>query len=478
MTRNAGLLLIARVISAFTTVAVLAVVARIRGPEDLGVVALGLTIGLALAVFSEAGLTALLIREVARRPTEAGSLLSAVLLTRAVALPVVVFIVALLLSISFPQRAPELLIVALGPAIQQVGELARGVFVARDRISVASIHSIVENVGWLATIVVGLTSGASLGAAFALAVGVLLLIDGGAFVLLHVFAKVRPERPSIGTVRDLLGRGIPFAAFATLSFVASRSDTLLVALLLPNGVATAGAYFAAARLVGAGDYLPESVSRALLPDLSRRYLEDVEGVARLLGPPARQLLAFGIVVPFGFILTGAWLMGAVYGADLSAYGWVLLVLGAVLPFRYMSVFFGSALAATDAAAKRTIFLVAAVAVSTALQILFIPRLGILGAIVGVYAVWLPMAILSVGDIQSRFGQIFRLSDALIPLAIAGSAFLVGAVVLQSGAVQAEPLSGVCYAAIALGGIITYRSLPRLAGSSSGSRRLPEDLGRG
>ena len=55
-------------ISALTTVVVLAIVARSGDPGELGLVAVGLTVGLVLAVISEAGLSALLIREVARAP--------------------------------------------------------------------------------------------------------------------------------------------------------------------------------------------------------------------------------------------------------------------------------------------------------------------------------------------------------------------------------------------------------------------------
>ena len=87
MSRDAAMLLAARVISALTTVVVLAIVARSGDPAELGLVAVGLTVGLVLAVISEAGLSALLIREVARAPEESGELLTAILLTRVVALP-------------------------------------------------------------------------------------------------------------------------------------------------------------------------------------------------------------------------------------------------------------------------------------------------------------------------------------------------------------------------------------------------------
>jgi O-antigen/teichoic acid export membrane protein len=191
MSRDALVLFVARVISAFSTVAVLAIVARLGDPVALGIVALGLTIGLALAVFSEAGLTALLIREVARDPDRSGTVLTAILLTRAVALPAVLLIAGLFLANTYPADAALILLVALGPAIQQVGELARSVFIARKRIPVASAHSIVENVAWLSAIAIGVSTGSDLAMSFTAAAAAVVLIDIGAFVLLRAVLGVR-----------------------------------------------------------------------------------------------------------------------------------------------------------------------------------------------------------------------------------------------------------------------------------------------
>ena len=62
MSRNAALLLAARITSALTTLAVLSFVARLRGPEELGLVAVGLAGGAILATSSDVGLGPLLVR--------------------------------------------------------------------------------------------------------------------------------------------------------------------------------------------------------------------------------------------------------------------------------------------------------------------------------------------------------------------------------------------------------------------------------
>ena len=447
MTRNAALLLIARLVSALTTVAVLAVVARTRNAQDLGLVAFGLTVGLALAVIPEGGLTALLIREVARRPEQSNSLLGAVLLTRVASLPAVAAIAWVLLTNAYPAGADAIFLIALGPAIQQIGELARAVLIARGRIFVASAHSMVENIAWLAAVVGGFGAGMDVIPTFLLAGVVLVLVDVAAYAMLAIVLRTGVARPSRGELRELMGQAGPFVGFSTLTFLASRSDTLLIGLLLPNGLAIGGAYFAAARLVAAAEYVPDLVARAIYPDLSRAFVSDAGRIAGLLGPAARQLLAIGIVVLFGLVLLGPWLMTLVYGPGLAQFGWVLAALGGMLPFRYMSIVFGVALTGTDAQARRTAMLAAAVTASIVLQVFLVPRIGVAGAIIGVYVAWIIMAVLSTIAVERRFGRIIHRRDVLLPVGFSVVGLAIGSLVLRTGLPIASPLAGAIYSMV-------------------------------
>ena len=111
-----------------------------------------MTVGLTLAVLSEAGLTALFIYDIADAPERSSPLLGAMVVIRAVTLPAVAIVTGILVLIAYPEVGRTIMIVALGPALQQVSELARSVFIARRRMAIASAHSIVENVAWAGVI--------------------------------------------------------------------------------------------------------------------------------------------------------------------------------------------------------------------------------------------------------------------------------------------------------------------------------------
>ena len=142
---------------------------------------------------------------------------------------------------AYPAGADAIFLIALGPAIQQIGELARAVLIARGRIFVASAHSMVENIAWLAAVVGGFGAGMDVIPTFLLAGVVLVLVDVAAYAMLAIVLRTGVARPSRGELRELMGQAGPFVGFSTLTFLASRSDTLLIGLLLPNGLAIGGA---------------------------------------------------------------------------------------------------------------------------------------------------------------------------------------------------------------------------------------------
>ena len=142
MRRNAAFLLAGRLASAITTLVVLAVVSRLRGPEALGEVGLGLAVGSIAAAMSDLGTSSLLIREVARDPGTARAQMRAAFLARLVVIPpllLVAYIIAVLSGAVDPQ---VVVLVAAGLVFQQTAEVTRSVFNAQQRMAISGGHAI------------------------------------------------------------------------------------------------------------------------------------------------------------------------------------------------------------------------------------------------------------------------------------------------------------------------------------------------
>ena len=242
---------------------------------------------------------------------------------RAVTLPTVAIATGVLVLIAYPEVARTIIIVALGPALQQVSELARSVFIARQRMAIASAHSIVENVAWAAVIGFGLASGMQLDATFAAAAVVVAACVVGAFLLVAILERVWPMIPVDPTSApscNAAARSRRSARWPSSApgWTRSWSPSCCRTASRPLGLLTV------ARLAAAAEYLPEAVSRAIYPSLVRHYASDRAVASSILARATRELLAIGLAIQLGIVLIGGTILGLVYGNTIRAYDWLLL----------------------------------------------------------------------------------------------------------------------------------------------------------
>lgn len=444
MTPNAMAMVLARMWSALTTVAILAIVARTRSGDELGAVALGLSVGLALAVLPDGGLTSLFIREASRRHHRTGSLLGAVLVVRAVSLPTFVIFAWVLVANAFPVYATAIVVIALNQGIQQVGELARAAFISRGRMFVAAGLSALENLLWLVATGAALLAGVDLVASFAIGAVTLAIVDTGGFVLVRRLLHVSPLLPSRQDMITLVRDARSFAIFSTLAVLAARADIILIGLLLPTGLVAVGAYYAAARLVEAAEYLPDAVTRSVYPALSRQFLVDPKRMRELLAPGAKMLVTIGIAVPFGLALVGEFVLNILYGTEIARFEWLLVALGGVIPFKYAATLFGTVLTSSDAQGRRAKAMAAGLMATIVINLVLLPRLGLVAAVVATYAQWLLVVTFYTREVDPRVRSVFSVREIIGSLVLAAAAFGVGLAVQATGVPGAVPLSGIVF----------------------------------
>jgi O-antigen/teichoic acid export membrane protein len=468
LTRNAALLFGARVTSALTTLAVLAIISRTRGPEELGLVSLGLAAGAILAVLSDLGLGSLMVREASRDDSRTNVLLGAALLMRLVTVPTSLAIAWLISAAVYGPDALVVWLPAAGLVLQQWADLTRSVSLAQRRFGLVAAHSIVENLVWVATIAALLLAGLALNVALlggALAFGVSVV--AGLIIVRAIGA--RPILPTAAEATRLARVARSFSAFTSLNIAFSRLDTLLVGLLAPSqAVVAAGAYYAANRLVAAFDYLPEALTRSLFPDLSRSFALNPASVARLLHRPTRFLLFVGIPVPFVVLVVGPWLMTSLYGPVIGTFSWILVGLAALVPIRFVSSLTGIALTSADAQGRRVLGAALALTAVAAVDVALIPRVGVAGALFGAAAANVTLLTIYLTNARRVLGVGLTLGgDALVAIVASVGAISVA---IASRTFVPDPTPavafGIAYVTL-LGGITAIRAAQ--SGSSDDAR---------
>jgi O-antigen/teichoic acid export membrane protein len=473
--RTTAAILSARVVSALSTLVILAVLSRTRGLDALGIGSLGVVTGTILASLTEAGTSSLMIREIARDRRETRALLTAILVMRAITLPVFILVSIPVFALVFGSSGELVLLFALAFVIQQIGELARGILLAVGRPYVMSAHCVVENVVWALVTVAALARGADLylAAALGLVVMVLSAVAGACLVLLW---GILPGRATVADFRRAGRLALPFAAYSLVMVAAFRLDTIFVSLLVPSGIAAAGAYFAASRLITSAEYIPDSMSRAAYPDLSRRTATvggDVHGVMR---PATRDLLRLSIPIPIVLLAGGSAVLPAIFGPELAPYAWILTVLGLAIPARFLVILFGVSLTSANAQGRRVAITAVAVVFGQGLDLLLLPFIGVPAAVMASIVTTTLLLVPYAREIWRRFGTPIWWRDILVPLGCACAAAVpaLGLRVLLGGPDRLLELAAVL-SVYGIGYLAAMLSMPALQAAWRRARGGPGAL---
>jgi O-antigen/teichoic acid export membrane protein len=223
----------------------------------------------------------------------------------------------------------------------------------------------------------------------------------------------------------------PFTGFAVVGIAYSRIDPLLIGLLASGpALAAAGAFFAASRLLAAFEFLPEALSRAAYPELSRRVVTGGD-VRQILRSAAGALLFIGLAVPTVMIPAGAWLMSTLFGPETAEAGWIVGALSLAVPIRFLGYMYGVTLTSADAQGRRLAAASAALILVVVVDVVGIPIVGLLAPVVSVLAAATAVFVMYARFVRDRFGTTGLAPSLVLALvAAAGCAVATGLLVRQ------------------------------------------------
>jgi O-antigen/teichoic acid export membrane protein len=448
MKRSVVALYIGRLISAATTVLLLAIVGRLKGADDLGIVGVGMASGALLASLTEQGASMLVVRALAHRPERKQQIVGGLTIVRSVAVPVGVVLTYGLMSLVFPGHALAITLAAAWLAVQQSTELTRAVLVWGGRAGISGLHTSVENLTWVGVMSILLLVHAPLEVAFAGGLAVLLCSLLAGYCLVRILLGWFPAIPTAEDLRQLLRDTPPFTAFVVLGQLYSRVDTLLIGALLPGGLEAAGAYFAAMRLIAGLEYLPDALSRAIYPNLARAYVAGAHTMNALIRRPVELLLWISVPVPFAAFLAADWGFPLVFGPDVRGYSWVLVVVTIFVPMRFLGYLLGITLTTGGAQAKRALAVALAAVIVVGLDVVLLPRIGLVAAVIAFIAASMTTFTIYFVQVWRNFGRPPFLRSVLTPLGCSAAAFVAG-IALRSvaPAVVAAPAALALFGAV-------------------------------
>jgi O-antigen/teichoic acid export membrane protein len=356
---------------------------RLLGPEGNGQYAFATNLLVYFAAATNFGLSTLVTREVARRPERVDELFGNALAIRlvlvAVAIPLMVAIAAVFWI------AGSLSGVSLGvAAILAVSLVPNAV-----NQSYASLYSAYEQMGFRGATVIGT-------ALITISGGLLALLLDGGVVSLAVVAIVAGSvtfytlaRPlgfgRLLTIRRarrdqslaMLGTSLPLMLNELLASVFFQIDILVIQPL--QGTALVGKYNSAYKFVAALSVVAPAVILPLFPALARAAT-DPGSLAPWIARAWRPMILLAAPAVTIFAVFGHDIIGTFWGdAFLPEAGDVLVVLMWVLPFAYLNGLLQYVLISSDRLRAITVAFTLASSFNIALNLVLIPRVGVIGA---------------------------------------------------------------------------------------------------
>lgn len=399
VSRSAGFAFAAQMVGAALTAFLTIYLGRALSKDQFGAFTFALSVILIAMVLADLGVTISTGRFIAERraraPEAAAVFRTSVRLKLLIGIPAS----ALLFALAGPICDAFGTSAAVWPlrwcAIALLGQslllLFLGAFIAlgkvRYNLVLATIESVAETIASVLLVVAGAgAAGAALGRAIGYAVGV----AAGLFVARRVIGALRARDAGadyrVVSPRRILSYAGPLLLIDAAFRIFASIDVLLIAAIV-GGVAPVAAFGLPMRLAAFLDYPAGAVASAVSPRMAQRRPDDTA----LLGESLRYLLIVQMVLTAPLLIWPEAIIHLLFPKYPEAAG----VLRALTPFVFLA---GLAQPTTlsvnylGLAGKRVPIAAAMLALNIVIDVILLPRIGIVGAAIGTsaaYALWVP-----------------------------------------------------------------------------------------
>lgn len=358
-----------------------ALIARTIGDEATGAYFIALALVTSIGVLDDVGLTAVVIREVAKTPERTKELLRNVVGIKLITMPITIVLAlvlpawrgfdaqtTMLVDLAIVVMLLDTMSVTLYGVLRGMHQLkfeSMGIFVGQTLTTIVGLIALVSGARDLRLLVVALIVGSGWNAAFAM-YQVVKRAGWGAFV------------PSYSQALPTLKVSFVFFLAALFVKVYSYIDSFTIQAYLGNDAV--GVYAVAYKFTYAFQFLPLAFVGALYPTMSALADKPAE-LNRTLIKAEWYLSMLAAPIVFGIFALAPEIIDFFYTDAFAGAAPVLSVLIFVLLFIFLDFPLGSLLNATGRQAVKTSLMGGAMVVNVVGNLLLVPKLGIMGAAV-------------------------------------------------------------------------------------------------
>lgn len=411
-------------------VASITILTRYLGPDDYGKYTLALLYMQLFGVLADVGLFTTVVRDISRQPERTEELVGNVLALRFV-LSIVVILVGAGVSLLLPYDHDVRLAILLAGAPLLLGMLTTSltsVLQARLRMGRAVTADVIGRTVALALAVTAVLLDLGFYAVIGAAAGGALASLVVAWLVTRPLVAIRP-RADLAVWRGLLRVSIPLGLALAINQVYLRADTLIISISKP--FEQVALYTLAYRILELTLVVGAVFVNSVLPVLSEAVVQDEPRARRVIRDSTDLMVVIGAPLAAGGLVLAPDIVRLAGGPDFAGAAAPLRLLLVSGAFILVNGIFGIALIAKDRQLSTLWLNVTALAFNVALNLVLVPKYGIVAAAAVTVASELLILLGSYVLMRRHLGY-FPVPATLLP-ALAAAAAMAGLLALVAGA---------------------------------------------
>ncbi len=377
--RNTSYFTLALILQKVISLSYFTLYARYLGAADLGQYYFAISITSIFGIFIDFGLGNVVTREVAKHPEKARSILKSVL---AVKIPLALITILILDIWSYTWGYDPLtqkLIYISAFAMLLDGFTGSFYAIARGfhNLKFESISSVLYQTTIIVFSIIILKGNWGIAWLMGTLVAASLFNFIYSSIMIATVWKIRPiPKWDKQLIRQLFALALPFAAFVIVQRFYTFFDSVLLFKLA--GDRAVGLYQVPFKIIIALQFLPMAFVASLYPALSSYWHSNRDRLAGAFEQAIKYCLLIAVPVTLGAIALADKIV-LLFKEDFSEAGLLLRVSMIAVPFMFIGFPVGALLNACDQQKRNTINMAITAVASAVLNIILIPRLGVLGA---------------------------------------------------------------------------------------------------
>jgi O-antigen/teichoic acid export membrane protein len=347
LAKNAGILLIAQIITYVLGFFITVYTARYLGAGGLGILYTALSLTAILAIFGDLGLGTLMIREVARDKSLANKYLSNVVFLKILLIFLMLAVTVVTVSLfRYDQLTTTVIyLITLSVILGGFVGVLNAVFQANEKMEYISIgiilNSILMLVGTLVAIYYGLNV---IYFALLYVISNVLVFIYITIVYLWKFSLPKIEI-NLDFSKKIIILAIPLSMVSIFSLIAFRIDTIMLSVI--KGSVAVGWYSASYRLMEVFLFIPGVFATAIFPVFSSFYISSKDSLKNSYQKSFKYLMVLSLPIAVGTTILADQIILLIYNTSFEPSILILQILIWGIPITFLNYIFGTILPAMN-----------------------------------------------------------------------------------------------------------------------------------